>query len=68
MNLPIHDKVKAYAGFAVVALAILVLIDRGTGLDLIPNDIEKLFWASIVPILVGLGGAWATREGKGPTK
>lgn len=64
----VHDKVKAYTGFAIVALAILVLVDRGTSLDLIPNDIEKMFWASLVPILVGLGGAYFTREGHAPTK
>lgn len=68
MNVEVHDKVKAYTGFAIVALAVLVLIDRGTNLDLIPNDIETMFWTALVPIIVGLGGAWFTREGHGPTK
>lgn len=63
-----HDKVKAFAIAGFLALAVLVLIDRGTALDLVPNDIEKLFWAAVAPLLIGLGAAYQTRESKGPTK
>lgn len=63
-----HDKVKAFAIAAFVFVAVLVLLDRGTSLDLVPDDIEKLFWATLSPILVGFGVAYSIREGHGPTK
>ncbi len=63
-----HDKVKAYAGMAVVALAGLIIGDHLFNVDIVPEDTEKLFWTGLVPVVVGGVAAFFTREGHGPTK
>jgi hypothetical protein len=63
-----HDKVKAFLIAAIVVLAVLLVAEPLLKVDIVPDDTAKLFWSSLVPVIIGAVVAWFTREGHGPTK